>query len=118
MTNQITLDDPPGTDCPRSPVLRLGRLQRLDIQFNNAPSALPRLILAFSRRRIRIVELQLDDSGPESPARVEVAFEFASPTPGDRVDGLESLLRQIRRMVDVQMAQLLESSESTTRAAA
>ena len=68
--------------------------QLVELRLNNAPAALPRLLLAFSRRRLHVSELVMLDEEDTSGAMVRIGFSLD--------DGrLESFLRQLRRMVDV-----------------
>lgn len=68
--------------------------QLIEMEINNSPSTLPRLLLAFSRRRLRITELAMLDDDSGATARLRIGFQAAT----DRVDGF---LRQVERMVEV-----------------
>ena len=87
----------------------------LDMRINNSPSALPRLLLAFSRRRLRIREMTVDDSVNGEPARLHLVFECNAVV---GADGLESFVRQLRRMVEVVVVEQAGAVAAPGRAAA
>jgi acetolactate synthase regulatory subunit len=68
--------------------------QFIELQINNGPAVLPRLLLTFSRRRLHISEMVMIDDETSDAATVRLGFELAT----DRVD---SFLRQLRRMVEI-----------------
>ena len=70
------------------------RSQLVELRLNNAPAALPRLLLAFSRRRLHVSELVMLDEREDAGAMVRIGFELDTGR-------LETFLRQLRRMVDV-----------------
>ncbi len=61
----------------------------------NAPAVLPRILLVFSRRRLRIEALQFYDVFGDKPAEVQIDFDCDEATAADAV-------KQLRNIVEVQ----------------
>ncbi len=73
----------------------------------NAPAVLPRILLVFSRRRLRIEALQFYDVFGDKPAEVQIDFNCDAATAADAV-------KQLRNIVEVQNVR----SETASRTAA
>ena len=69
--------------------------QLIELRLNNSPAALPRLLLAFSRRRLLVSELVMLDDESGRPATIRMGFRLDSSR-------MESFLRQIERMLDIE----------------
>jgi acetolactate synthase small subunit len=61
----------------------------------NAHAVLPRILLVFSRRRLRIEALQFFDVFGDKPAEVQIDFDGDEATAADAV-------KQLRNIVEVQ----------------
>ena len=61
----------------------------------NAPAVLPRILLVFSRRRLRIEALQFFDVFGDEPAEAQIDFDSDAATAADAV-------KQLRNIVEVQ----------------
>jgi len=72
----------------------------------NAPAVLPRILLVFSRRRLRIEALQFYDVFGDKPADVQIDFDCDAATAADAV-------KQLRNIVEVQNVRAETAYRST-----
>ncbi len=67
----------------------------LFVQLDNAHTVLQRVLLAFSRRRIRIQGLQMFDVDQSRPAELQVDFEADD-------DAVRDIISRLNRVVEVE----------------
>ena len=89
----------------------------LEVQFNNTPAALQRFLLAFSRRRIQILDLKVEDAGDGSAADMHLRFVLEE-TEQRGCSSLEILLAQLQRLVEVVRIAEVTNDHDQGRAAA
>ena len=80
------------------------------IQMHNEPSVLPRVLLAFSRRRLRITAMQLVDLHPGKAADVQIDLDCNPHQAND----LTLQLRSIVEVTNIWSESALESTETET----
>jgi len=89
----------------------------IHIRAFNAHAVLPRILLGFSRRRIRIQALQFLDVFGSGPAELQIDFDAGAAIVAD-------LVRQLGKVVEVQSVRLesrerrIESGEAVDAQAA
>jgi acetolactate synthase small subunit len=76
------------------------------IQMHNEPSVLPRVLLAFSRRRLRITAMQLVDLHPGKAADVQIDLDCEA----EQAHDLTLQLRSIVEVVNIWSESALDSA--------
>ena len=85
--------------------------QLIELRLDNSPAALARLLLVFSRRRVRITELAMIDNDDAEPAVVRLGFRLDA-------GALPNLLLLLRRIVEVRAVGSVGPMEIAARDAA
>ena len=81
----------------------------IHIKMFNAHSVLPRILLVFSRRRLRILALQFFDVFENTIAELQIDFDADTPAVAD-------VVKQLDRIIEVQSVRA-ESHEPRIRSA-
>ena len=81
----------------------------IHIDMHNEPSVLPRVLLAFSRRRLRIKAMQLVDLQADKAAEVQIELDCEAEHARD----LTAQLRAIVEVTNVWMEPMLDTATLT-----